>query len=416
MSESPTGLRRNLTMSQIALYGLGNILGAGIYVLIGEIAGIAGSLAPLSFLLAAAVAAFTASSFAEFSARYPVSGGGALYVHKAFNRPGLTVVVGLLMMLTGIVSAATIARGFVGYLDVFINVPETLTICVLLLGLCALASWGIQQSVSTAVAITLIEIFGLLLIVGVANLAEPGVALTEITAAQPAAGANTEGLRAGWAGLLGGSFLAFYAYIGFEDVVNVAEEVKSPRKNMPLAIAIALITATLLYAAATASALLVLTPAELASSDAPLAAVFEAATGNSPWFISIISMFAVINGALIQIIMCSRICYGLAQEALLPPRLGHLNSKTQTPVNATVLVSLIITIAAISLSIETLARFTTTVLLVVFILVNAALLKVKHRDGNPDGSFSAPPLVPVLGILASAGFLAAEGFALIGSL
>ena len=142
MNESPKGLRRNLSMSQIALYGLGNILGAGIYVLIGEIAGIAGSLAPFAFMLAAAVAALTASSFAEFSARYPVSGGAALYVHRAYNRPGLTVVVGLLMMLTGIVSAAAIARGFVGYLGVFINVPETLTLCLLLIGLCALANFN----------------------------------------------------------------------------------------------------------------------------------------------------------------------------------------------------------------------------------------------------------------------------------
>lgn len=412
MNESPKGLRRNLSMSQIALYGLGNILGAGIYVLIGEIAGIAGSLAPFAFMLAAAVAALTASSFAEFSARYPVSGGAALYVHRAYNRPGLTVVVGLLMMLTGIVSAAAIARGFVGYLGVFINVPETLTLCLLLIGLCALASWGIQQSVTTAVIITLIEILGLLFIIGVANFTE-----TDLAASTTAAIAGSgDSLRAGWAGLLGGSFLAFYAYIGFEDIVNVAEESRSPRRDMPLAILFAIVTATILYAAATTSALAVLTPAELADSEAPLAAVYETATGNSPWFISIISMFAVINGALIQIIMCSRICYGLAQEALLPQRLGQLNNKTRTPINATILVSLIITVAAISLSIEALARFTTTVLLFVFILVNAALLRVKLREDNLEGAYSAPLLVPVLGIVTSAVFLATEGYALINSL
>ena len=127
-------------------------------------------------------------------------------------------------------------------------------------------------------------------------------------------------------------------------------------------------------------------------------------------------MFAVINGALIQIIMCSRICYGLAQEALLPQRLGQLNNKTRTPINATILVSLIITVAAISLSIEALARFTTTVLLFVFILVNAALLRVKLREDNLEGAYSAPLLVPVLGIVTSAVFLATEGYALINSL
>ncbi len=404
MDEINTGLRRNLSMSQIALYGLGNILGAGIYVLIGEIAGIAGSLAPFAFLLAATVAGLTASSFAEFSARFPVSGGGALFVHKAFQLPSLTVAVGLLMMLTGIVSAATISRGFVGYLEVFVDLPQAFTIIALLLALCLLASWGIQQSVSTAVLITLVEVGGLLLIIVVAQFA-PLAPEIDIVAAEP--------LRAGWAGLLGGSFLAFYAYIGFEDIVNVAEEVKEPRKNMPRAIFLALGVATLLYAIASFSALAVLSPAELAQSDAPLAAVYEAATGQSPWFISIISMFAVINGALIQIIMCSRICYGLAQEKLLPRQLGALHPKTQTPINATVLVSIIIVFAALSLSIETLARFTTTILLFVFILVNAALVQVKLQDGPPVGSISVPIIVPVLGILASATFLLTEGVALL---
>ena len=405
MTEQATGLRRNLSMSQIALYGLGNILGAGIYVLIGEIAGIAGSLAPFAFLLAATVAGLTASAFAEFSARYPFSGGGALFVHKAFNLPSLTVIVGLLMMLTGIVSAATISRGFVGYLEVFIDLPETLAIIVLLMGLCALASWGINQSVSTAALITVVEVGGLLLIVGVAQFSETETASTAVE--------GSEALRAGWAGMLGGAFLAFYAYVGFEDIVNVAEEVKNPEKNMPRAIFLALGIATLIYAMATASALMVLSPAQLAASDAPLAAVYEAATGNSPWFISVISMFAVINGALIQIIMCSRICYGLAQEQLLPQKLGQLNAKTQTPVYATVLVSMVIAIVAISLSIEALARFTTAILLVVFILVNAALLRVKAQQGPPKNSISVPKWVPALGIVASAAFLLTEAAALL---
>ncbi|MCG8413411.1 MAG: amino acid permease, partial [Pseudomonadales bacterium] len=131
MTERPTQLRRSLSTSQVALYGLGNILGAGIYVLIGEIAGIAGGLAPFAFLLAASVAALTAFTFAEFSSRYPMSGGAALYVHRGFNRPKLTLLVGILMVTTGIVSSATITRGFVGYLDVFVDLPPTLTIVVL---------------------------------------------------------------------------------------------------------------------------------------------------------------------------------------------------------------------------------------------------------------------------------------------
>jgi len=408
MTQPKAKLLRNLTLPQVALYGLGNILGAGIYVLIGEIAGIAGHLAPFAFLLAAAVAAFTAFTFAEFSARYPFSGGGALYIHKGFNKPTLTVVVGGLMVLTGIISAATIARGFVGYLNIFIDTDYNLSIVVLVAGLCALACWGIKQSVAVAVVITLAEVFGLLLIVWVAQTSD-----VVVTAALPE---TEEPLSAVWTGLLGASFLAFYAYIGFEDIVNVAEETKNPETTMPWAILIALLVATALYALATAAALAVLTPGELANSDAPLAAVFQRATGSSPWFISLISMFAVVNGALIQIIMCSRIGFGLAQENLLPQWMGKTNARTQTPINATLLVSALIAVAAISLSTETLARFTTTILLVIFVLVNIALLKVKQRCGAAVGIMEVPRALPIIGAVASAAFLVAEAYSFITNL
>lgn len=389
-------------MPQVALYGLGNILGAGIYVLIGEIAGIAGTMAPFAFMLAASVAALTAFTFAEFSSRFPVSGGAALYVHKGFNRPRLTLLVGLLMVTTGIVSSATITRGFVGYLDIFVELPPSFTIIVLVAALCALASWGIQQSVATAAAITLLEIGGLLLIIAVAVLVgapeSPATAVPDINT-------STQGV---WAGLLGGSFLAFYAYIGFEDIVNVAEEVKSPERAMPTALGLALIIATLLYAGATFAALQILPPESLAASDAPLADVYAEATGNSPWFISLISMFAVINGALIQIIMCSRIAFGLSQEELLPKVLGQLHPRTQTPINATIGAAVLIAIAALSLSTETLARFTTTILLVVFVLVNLALLRIKQTETPDSGAVVFPKFIPILGLIASSLFLLGE--------
>ena len=407
MSDPAAKLSRNLTLPQVSLYGLGNSLGAGIYVLIGEIAGIAGYLAPFAFLLAATVAAFTAFTFAEFSARFPFSGGGALFVHKGFNKPALTVAVGALIVLTGIISAATIARGFVGYLNIFIVADSTLTLLILVAALCALACWGIQQSVVVAALITMIEVLGLLLIIWIAQTAEVELQSLPADSQQYVAG-NAAQM---WTGLMGGSFLAFYAYVGFEDIVNVAEETKKPEPTMPKAILIALVVATLLYAVTTASALSILTPTQLAQSDAPLAAVFETATGSSPWFISLISMFAVINGALIQIIMCSRIGFGLAQEKLLPTWIGKTNARTQTPINATIVVSLLIVLAAVSLSTETLARFTTTVLLIVFVLVNIALLKVKRSDSANTATMNIPSVLPLIGALASAGFLLVEAYA-----
>ena len=402
MSNTAPALRRSLGLIQVTLYGLGNILGAGIYVLIGEITGSAGVLAPFAFLLAASIAGLTAFSFAELCARYPTSGGGALYVHKGFRRPALTVVIGSLMMLTGIVSAATIARGFVGYLDVFIELPANFIIIFLIGALCMLACWGIDESVTTAAIITLVEIFGLLLIMAVAFMYSDGGNAADLPAV---AEANVE---AGLSGLIGASFLAFYAYIGFEDIVNVAEEVRSPKRTLPLAIAIALVSATVLYALATMAALNVLSPAELAGSEAPLADVYTRATQASPWLITLISLLAVINGALIQIIMCSRICFGLAQQQLVPGQLGRVNPKTQTPIFATVLISGLIVIAALSLSTEALARFTTTVLLIVFSVVNVSLIRIKQQQPKPDQSFQVPVFIPYLGLLTCLGFLVAE--------
>jgi basic amino acid/polyamine antiporter, APA family len=182
-------------------------------------------------------------------------------------------------------------------------------------------------------------------------------------------------------GLFGGAFLAFYAYVGFEDMVNVAEEVKNPQRNMPIAILLALAIATVLYILVAISSLLVLNPQELGRSDAPLASIYETVTGNSPWLISLVSLFAVINGALIQIIMGSRVCYGLARQNRLPDYIGRVNSKTRTPINATLLVSLIILIAALILPIETLANTTTYLLLIVFSLVNLALVRIKLGKG-----------------------------------
>lgn len=190
--------------------------------------------------------------------------------------------------------------------------------------------------------------------------------------------------------------------------MNVAEEVKNPRRNMPLAIVIAISLATALYVLVTWSALRVVPAAVLGSSDAPLAMVYEVATGESSYLIAGISLFAVINGALIQIIMGSRICYGLTREGLLPAWLGLLNGKTRTPINATILITGCILLAAVWLPIETLARLTTALLLLVFTLVNLALIRIK-REPKPDHElFEVAAWVPVLGLVTSAGFLLGE--------
>ena len=411
-----TTLRRSLSLPLITLYGLGNILGAGVYVLIGKVAGEAGYGAAGAFLIASVIAGITAFSFAELSSRFPLSAGEAVYVQNGFHIQKLSLTVGLLIVLTGVVSAATIAKGFVGYLDVFVVLPHALVIICLLAILGLVATWGIFESVSTAAVFTILEIAGLLLILYVA-----APALQEFPQRAhefvPVLNAST------FSGLIGGAFLAFYAYVGFEDMVNVAEEVKNPEKNMPIAILIALLCATVLYLLIAVSSLLVLSPLQLSQSEAPMASIYQAMTGNKPWLISMLSLFAVVNGGLIQIIMASRVCYGLAQQNWLPAILGIVHARTQTPANATVLVTVLIAIAALWLPIEVLANITTYLLLIVFSLVNLALVNIKRREKNaiaieeagypPAPSFRTPIAVPMLGFVICFGFVLAQSLALL---
>lgn len=400
MSE-PIKLKRSIGLTFLTFYGLGNILGAGIYVLVGKVAGAAGYFTPVSFLLASIVAGFTALTYAELSARLPLSAGEAVYLHKAFNYRWLSVTVGLMIALAGIVSAATISRGFVGYLAIFFTLPDMLVISVLVFALGAIAIWGISQSVGIAVLITLVEITGLLLVVYAG-----GHSLTSLPERLPELIPPGEFLV--WQGIFMGAFLAFYAYIGFEDMVNIAEEVKVPERNMPCAIISALAISTLFYIAIALIGTLSVPPQELSASNAPLALIYEHATGKSPVIISQIALFAVINGALIQIIMSSRILYGMSCEGWLPAGLSHIHRRTQTPLPATILVAVLVLVFALWLPIVTLAKATSYIVLTVFALVNAALLMIKKKEPGPVDIKIYPAWVPALGLLLTLGLIFVE--------
>lgn len=394
----PTQLKRGLSLWLLVFYGLGNILGAGIYVLIGKVAGSAGLFAPVAFFVASLVAAFTALSYAELAARYPYSAGEAVYVQQGLGRPALSVLVGLLIVLMGAVSAATIARGFVGYLDVLIELPDALTITVLVLMLAAIATWGIVESVSIAALVTLVELLGLVMVLAVS-----GDSFSSLPQRLPELVPSPD--PAVWQGILFGAFLAFYAFVGFEDMVNVAEEVRQPERNVPLAILIALAVTTLLYAAVCLAAVLSMPPPLLAASDAPLASVYAHATGEKPVTLSIISLFAVVNGALIQIIMGSRILYGMSRQGWLPPLLGRVWRTTRTPLVATLATAGLVLVLALWLPLVTLARATSFLVLIIFSLVNLSLLRIKRREPHPPGVRVVPLWTPVGGILTSLGLL-----------
>jgi len=399
-------LQRRLGLYLLTFYGLGNILGAGIYVLIGKVAASAGLYAPISFAIAALVAGFTAFSYAELSARFPVSAGEAVYLEKALGKRWLTLAVGILIALAGMVSAATISRGFVGYLDVFVAAPPAVVLTLLLLVLGALAAWGISQSVKFAAVLTLLEIVGLVLVISVAS-----DSLMLLPERLPELLPTAEPLL--WQGIFMGAFLAFYAYIGFEDMVNVAEEVKDPQRTLPRAILLALVISTLLYLLVSLVATLSVPVEALARSDAPLALIYQTATGREPVLITQIALFAVVNGALIQIIMASRVFYGMASQGWLSVRLAGLarvHSMTGTPVLATGLVTLMVLVMALWLPLLTLARITSFIVLLVFVLINMALLMIKRRDPSPVGVTVYPSWLAMMGLLLTLSLLGFELF------
>ncbi len=401
MPQMPS-LKRSLSLPLVAFYGLGNILGAGIYVLVGKVAGAAGMLAPLSFVVAAVIATFSAFSYAELTSRYPVAAGEAVYVQEGFNWRWLTLLVGLAVAMSGMVSSATITRGFVGYFHVFFpGWPHALVVVLLLLILGIITVLGVRMAVGVAAAMTVLEMAGLLLIVFVGS-----DSLMDLPARLPEVTPTLDG--AVWAAVMAGAFLAFYAFLGFEDMVNVAEEVREPEKNLPRGIFIALGLSTLFYVAVTLVAVLSLAPAQLVESDAPLATIYTQATGREPFLISIISLFAVVNGALIQIIMVSRILYGMSCNGWLPPFLKFVHPRTRTPVNSTVFVVTLVMLMAIFVPLVTLAKFSSGLVLSVFALINLALWRIKLRQPEAAGVRVYPLWVPVLGFFSSLALLLFE--------
>ena len=395
-------LSRRLNLPLLTFYGLGTTIGAGIFVLIGKVAGRAGMAAPVSFLLASLLAAFTAFSFAELVARYPRSAGEAVYVREGFGSNRLALIVGLMVALSGVVSSAAIVNGSVGYLNEFVPVPKALGVVLMLVLLGALAAWGIGQSVVAAAIFTVVEIGGLLLVIWAA-----GGSLAEIPARAGELLPPLDG--AAWIGVMAGAMLAFYAFLGFEDIVNVAEESKDATHTLPAAIFLTLGFTTLLYVLVSLVAVLTVTPVELAESSAPLALVYERGAGGGSAVISGIAVFAVLNGALIQMIMASRVIFGLADQGELPGGLAWVHPRFHTPLAATALVAGAILALALFFPLEHLAETTSVIVLVVFTLVNLALVMIKWRGTPPpEGIRTWPIWIPAVGSTVSAGFLALQ--------
>jgi amino acid transporter len=401
--EAKVGLKRALGLADVVLYGLAVTIGAGIYVLIGAAAGRAGYGAPLAFIIAAVLMTITGASFAELGGRMPVAAGEAAYVRAGFQSLALATAVGLLVVAIAVVSGAAISVGSAGYIGIFVPLSRELIIAAVVLGMGAIAAWGIKQSVRFAGLMTMIEIGGLLLIVMAGAWAGPEL-ITHLPDAIPA----DFGPEA-WAGVLSATLLAVFAFLGFEGIANVAEEVTDPQRTLPRAIFLTLALTTLLYVLVVWVALVAVGPGDLAKSQAPLALVFERLTGASPKIMSLIAIVATVNGVIVQIIMASRVLYGLSGQGSLPAALGAVNPLTRTPLAATALTVAAALALALFLPLERLAELTARLTLLLFALVNAALIRVKLRESVPPaGIFLVPRWVPWAGLASTLTLLVAE--------
>ncbi len=392
-------LRRSLTLWHALLYGLGVTIGAGIYVLIGPAAGHAGMSAPLAFVLTAVLMGFSAASFAELATRMPVSAGEAVYVAEGFRSRWFGVAVGLVVIAIAITTSSTIAVGSADYIRVFIDVSAPLVIAAVVLIMGGIAAWGIVESVTFAAVMTIIETGGLLLIAGLGLLVEPGT-VTRLPEMTQGLG---EPQRLG--GLVSAGVLAVFAFIGFESIVNVAEEMKQPQRDLPRSILLTLAISTLLYVLVMWVALVVLGPDTLAGAKAPLAAVFEKLTGLPPKVMAAIAIVATLNGIIVSIILAARVAYGLALRGELPALFGRLSARTRTPAAGTALITLVTLVLALAVPLEGLAELSSHLTLAMFAAVNLALVLIKAREtAPPAGVFVTPRAVPLIGFVATIAF------------
>ncbi|MDQ2095462.1 APC family permease [Rhodalgimonas zhirmunskyi] len=390
-------LRRRIGLGLMSAYGVGVMVGAGIYVLVGAVAGEAGLWAPLAFLVAGVIAAPTALSYAEFSTRYPEAAGEAAYVGNGLRASWLSVVIGLAIVSAGTVSAGAVLRGGVGYLAALWSVPEIWMIAGLGLALMAVAVIGVAEAMWMAAIFTVVELGGLVLVIwaGMQAPMVPDMAALEWPGA-------FSGI--GWEGVGLGAVLAFFAFIGFEDIVNMAEETKNPTRTMPRAILISLAVTTVIYAAVSYAAVRAVPVATLEQSGQPLALIWQAWRGGDAGFLSAIAVFAALNGVLAQIVMAARVLFGLGRKGGALGVFHHAHPRLGTPVFATVLIGLCVIAGALSGEVAELASITSSILLGVFVIVNLALIVEKRRA--PEAAFRVWIGVPVCGMLLSMAALA----------
>lgn len=372
---------------------LGDVLGAGIYALMGVLSEEVGGMLWAPLLVALLLALLTAGSYAELVTKYPRAGGAGVFAERAFRSPIVSFLVGFSMLAAGVVSAAGLALAFAGdYLQTFLSVPPVVAAIVFLGVVGALNARGIRESMGANLVMTAIELSGLVIVVAVVSVFVAGGSGDISRVMEP-----PEGTSVGLA-VLSGAIIAYYSFVGFETSANIIEEVKDPSRTYPKALFGALLIAGMVYVLVGLASAAALPADELQESSGPLLAVVEATGAGIPaWLFSLIALIAVANGALLTMIMASRLAYGMTEQGLLPNALGRVLPRRKTPwvaILATTVVAMLLTLVG---DLATLAETVVLLLLFVFLSANVSVL-VLRRDGVSHQHFRVWTFVPVLGI------------------
>ena len=404
MSKSP--LRQAVSGKMLFVFILGDVLGAGIYALVGEIAGEVGGAIWLPMLVALLMALLTAASYAELVTKYPRAGGAAVFAQRAYGKPLVSFLVGFSMLAAGVTSAAGLALAFSGdYLGVFLDVPAVPAAVVFLLLVGLLNARGITESLRANLAMTVVEVSGLVLIVALAGLVlsrgdgTPSRVLEFTDATTPTLA------------VLGAALLAFYSFVGFETSANIAEEVEDVRRVYPRALLGAVTVAGVVYVLVGLAVSTVVPADTLAQSTGPLLEVVAAAdAGIPPWVFGLVALVAVANGALLTMIMASRLTFGMARDGLLPGALAKVLPGRKTPWAAIVATTVVAMVLCSTGSVAALAETVVLLLLFVFISTNVAVL-VLRSDRADSGHFRTPTALPVLALITCAVLLTQQSAA-----
>ena len=400
--DKPLALRRTLGFWLLFFYGIGIIVGAGIYVLVGSVAAKAGMAAPLAFLAAGVLAALTGLSYAELVTRLPEASGAVAYVHAAARHPALAWIVGLAVLLIAISSGASIARGSHGYIQRFLHVPDWLPGAVLVVVFTGIACLKVELGARLAALFGALELAGLLFAMT--------LGLDALGDAPARAGELVPHGVAAWQGLAAGAFLAFFAFMGFETLANMAEETRDVARTLPRAIVAAIVAAAVLYGLVALIAVLAVPLDTLARSTAPLCLLLDRAEIPCGRGFAVVALIALSNGVIVELMLVARLFYGMARRKLVPRWLGAVDRRSRVPVRATLAGGAAMLLLVVAFPFDRLAGFTSALTLAVFAAVNLSLAMLKWRDRAARAEHPpvrVPMAVPVLGAIACAGLLVA---------